>query len=100
MRTFGLALLIGLVAAVGVPAAHAAEKMTPQQNRMKECNEKAGEKKGDERKAFMSSCLSNKPPAPAAKGTPQQERMKECNTKAAGKKGDERKEFMSQCLRN
>ena len=28
-----------------------------QQERMKMCNEKAGDKKGDERKKFMSSCL-------------------------------------------
>ena len=28
-----------------------------QQERMKACNEKAGDKKGDERKKFMSSCL-------------------------------------------
>ncbi len=28
---------------------------------MKACNAQAGDKKGDERKAFMKSCLSNKP---------------------------------------
>jgi hypothetical protein len=28
-----------------------------QQERMKACNDKAGDKKGAERKAFMSSCL-------------------------------------------
>ncbi len=28
-----------------------------QQEKMKACNTKAGEKKGDERKAFMSDCL-------------------------------------------
>jgi psiF repeat len=28
-----------------------------QQEKMKACNTKAGEKKGDERKAFMSECL-------------------------------------------
>jgi hypothetical protein len=32
----------------------------PQQNRMKECNVKAKGKKGDERKQFMSACLSGK----------------------------------------
>ncbi len=31
-------------------------KMT-QQEKMKACNTKAGDKKGDERKAFMSECL-------------------------------------------
>jgi hypothetical protein len=35
----------------------------PQQNRMKACNVEAGRKelRGDERRAFMSSCLKNKP---------------------------------------
>ncbi|MBX3637846.1 MAG: hypothetical protein KF683_20935 [Rubrivivax sp.] len=65
----------------------------PQQTRMAACNKQAGDKKGDERKAFMSQCLSNK------KMT-QQEKMKHCNAEAGDKKGDERKAFMSQCLKN
>ena len=68
-----------------------------QQQRMKDCNAKAGDKKGDERKAFMSACLSGKD-APPAKMT-QQEKMKACNAKAGDKKGDERKSFMSDCLK-
>jgi hypothetical protein len=31
-----------------------------QQERMKACNDKAGDKKGDERKKFMSACLKGK----------------------------------------
>jgi hypothetical protein len=31
-----------------------------QQDRMKACNKDAGDKKGDERKAFMKECLSKK----------------------------------------
>lgn len=69
---------------------------TAQQVRMKECNQKAADKKGDERKKFMSECLSGKEAEP--KVTAQQERMKECNQKATGMKGDERKKFMSTCL--
>ena len=72
------------------------KKLTPQQEKMKACNAKAADKKGDERKAFMSSCL--KVGAPAAPMT-QQEKMKVCNTKAGEKKGDERKAFMSECLK-
>jgi len=82
-------------------AGHAAE----QQNKMKACNEKAnakglGEGKGDERKAFMSECLSAKP-AKSGK-TAQQEKMKACNKEEGEKslKGDERKKFMSTCLSN
>lgn len=63
-----------------------------QQNKMKECNVQAGDKKGDERKAFMKSCLS------AAKPMTQQEKMGYCNKEATGKTGDERKTFMKDCL--
>ena len=64
---------------------------------MKACNVKAEGKKGDERKAFMSACLSGKDVPP--KKLTQQEKMKACNVKAEGKKGDERKTFMSECLK-
>jgi hypothetical protein len=70
-----------------------------QQTKMAACNKDATGKKGDERKAFMKSCLSNKPAEVAAAPT-QQEKMKTCNADATGKKGDERKTFMKQCLSN
>ena len=73
-------------------SALAADKpMTAQQSKMSACNKEAGDKKGDERKAFMKECLS-------AKKATQQEKMKTCNAEAAGKKGDERKAFMKECL--
>lgn len=66
---------------------------------MTTCNADATAKalKGDERKAFMSTCLKA---TPAAAATPQ-ERMKTCNADATAKalKGDERKTFMSTCLK-
>jgi len=62
---------------------------------MADCNKQAGDKKGDERKAFMKSCLSAKP---AAAPMSQQDKMKACNAQATGKKGDERKAFMKSCL--
>ena len=70
---------------------------TPQQEKMKNCNAQATDKKGEERKAFMKECLSAKPMKAT---TPQQEKMKACNKEASGKelKGDERKKFMSSCL--
>ena len=93
--TLGLALSFG--------AAHAAtteKAKTPQQEKMAMCNKDAADKKGDERKKFMKTCLSAKPAAaaPTAKET-QQMKMKTCNTDAADKKGDERKKFMSECLK-
>lgn len=72
---------------------------TAQQNKMTTCNADATAKslKGDERKAFMSTCLKTAP-APAAT---QQEKMKTCNATATTQalKGDARKAFMSDCLK-
>lgn len=77
---------------------------TAQQNKMTTCNADATAKslKGDERKAFMSTCLKAAPAADAAKPmTPQQEKMKTCNATATTQAltGDVRKTFMSECLK-
>ncbi|KPZ03138.1 putative phosphate starvation-inducible protein psiF [Pseudomonas syringae pv. pisi] len=86
-------LLVGLMLSAQGFAA------TAQQNKMTTCNADASAKslKGDERKAFMSTCLKAAPP-PAAT---QQEKMKTCNATASTQalKGDERKSFMSDCLK-
>ncbi|HKP65186.1 MAG TPA: PsiF family protein [Casimicrobiaceae bacterium] len=86
-RLFALAI-VGVFAAVATPAF--AENA--QQERMKTCNTKAGDKKGDERKTFMKDCLS------AEKKT-YDSKMGACNTKSKGMKGDERKKFMSDCMK-
>ena len=69
---------------------------TAQQNKMTACNKDAAGKKGDERKEFMKTCLSAKPPV-----VTQQDKMKSCNAdpKAKTLKGDERKTFMKTCLK-
>jgi len=87
---------LGLLAAPAWAAdakasAPAAKASTAQQNKMGECNKQAGDKKGDERKAFMKTCLSAKPAT-------QQDKMTACNKSAEGKKGDERKAYMKECL--
>jgi psiF repeat len=98
-----------LVAAMAVPIFFAyltvAQAATPQQQKMKDCNAEAGTKdlKGNDREAFMKSCLSAKAakaPQAEKQGTPQQQKMKTCNKEAGDKqlKGDERKKFMSSCL--
>ena len=71
----------------------ASAPMGKQQSKMAECNASAADKKGDDRKAFMKTCLS-------AKKVTQQEKMKACNAdpKAKAAKGDERKAFMKSCL--
>ena len=85
---------IAIAAAVlAMGAAQAQDKKpTAQQQRMTQCNKDAAGKKGDERKKFMSECLSSK-------ANTQQDKMTACNKKAAGMKGDERKKFMSGCLK-
>jgi len=75
-----------------------AKELTPQQQKMSSCNKEAGDKKlaGDDRKKFMSECLS----ADGGKKMTQQEKMTYCNKEAGSKKlaGDDRKKFMSSCL--
>jgi hypothetical protein len=92
--------LVAIMLAAAPLVFHSAFAATDQQNKMTSCNKDAGDKKGDERKAFMKECLSNKPKAAAADAkTSQQEKMKSCNVSAKGMKGDERKKFMSDCLK-
>jgi len=90
-------ILIAALLAAPLCAVAADDKAkTPQQEKMTSCNKEAGDKglKGDDRKKFMSECLS--------KGKmSQQEKMKACNKEAGDKalKGDDRKKFMSECLK-
>jgi hypothetical protein len=84
-----LGLAFGLQAQAADPPAK-----NSQQSKMASCNKDAGDKKGDERKKFMSECLKAKP-----EPMTQQDRMKACNKDAEGKKGDDRKAFMSDCLK-
>jgi psiF repeat-containing protein len=100
--------LMGIGAAFALAAgqaglAQSAAPATPnsQQELMKTCNADAKAKgvTGDDRKAFMKSCLS-------AKGmseediNKQQQKMKTCNAdaKTKGLTGDDRKAFMKTCL--
>jgi len=104
MIKFATAFALGMTLLAGSAlAANEAAAPTAQQNKMKTCNADAKTKAltGDERKAFMSSCLSAKAEAPADGKTAQQNKMKTCNADAKTKalKGDERKAFMSSCLK-
>jgi len=100
-------LLAAVCLAFAATGAYAQDKKEPsaaqkkQQERMKACNDKAGDKKGDERKKFMSACLKGGGAAPTAAQKEQQSRMKDCNKQASDKKlkGDDRKKFMSTCLK-
>jgi psiF repeat len=80
------------------PEMAASAPMTKQQSKMGDCNKAAADKKGDERKTFMKSCLSAGGTTAAAAPATQQDKMKKCNVDATGKKGDDRKAFMKSCL--
>ena len=83
--------------AAQVPPAQAENS---QQAKMTSCNTDAAAKQltGDERKSFMSKCLSKS--SGSKSGNSQQQKMKSCNAEANSKslKGDDRKAFMSTCL--
>jgi hypothetical protein len=91
-KIFAAALLLAPI------AFHPTFAATAQQEKMAACNKDATGMKGDERKAFMKSCLSKKSQADQAQST-QRDKMKTCNAEAKGKKGDERKAFMKECLK-
>jgi hypothetical protein len=104
MKTlFAAACCAAFLTSLASAPAFAQEKKAPseaqkkQQERMKSCNDKAAGKKGDERKAFMSSCLKGED----GKMTAQQSKMASCNKDAGARKlkGEERKKFMSDCLK-
>ncbi len=82
-------------------AAAPAKAKTAQQERMTTCNQDAKGKTGDERKAFMSSCLKGETSASGKALSASQQRMKNCNADATAKalQGDQRKAFMSTCLK-
>ena len=98
-------MLAALVLSLAIAPFAAAQDKAPseaqkkQQARMKDCNERAAGKKGDERQQFMSACLKGEMGSTAQ--AKQQNKMKECNRQAGEKKlkGDERKAFMSGCLK-
>ena len=89
------------------PKKEPSAKQKAQQERMKDCAGKAGDRKGDERKKFMGACLkgagagaNDARDAKSDKRTAQQDKMKSCNKEAGEKKmkGGERKSFMKECL--
>lgn len=105
MKKIILALGLSMFA-ISLHAADAAKEPSAQQSKMTVCNADAKAKNlaGEDRKKFMSECLSSKKDAaaaPAKELTPQQAKMKQCNADAKTKNlsGPDRKKFMSDCLK-
>jgi hypothetical protein len=104
MKAIIAAAVLGLFTAT---AAYAQDP-TPEQNRMRDCNALANQKKvmkPKDRESFLSRCMKGEPEKKAAAEkkatTAQQDKMKSCNKQASDKKlkGDERKKFVNQCLK-
>lgn len=78
---------------------YAADAPRAQQNKMSVCSKDAKAKglKGDERKAYMSTCLKSDSTTKNAR----KEKLKVCNddAKAKGLRGAARKEFIKECGR-
>jgi hypothetical protein len=89
---------LALVALFACGSAFAADDMkksdaqNAQQEKMKACNDKAGDKKGDDRKAFMKTCLSAKPEKPKSK-------MAMCNEKTKGMSKADADKARSECMK-
>ncbi len=84
--------LMFLIVASTMLASAPAMAENSQQDKMKACNASAADKKGDERKAYMSTCLSAKPVKPESK-------MAMCNKKTAGMTKDDRAKAQSECMK-
>ncbi len=96
-------LTLALFAVLACASAYAADTTTSatapaaknsQQDKMTACNAKAGDMKGDERKAFMKTCLSATP-APAKP----QNKMAECNAKTKGMTKADADKARSECMK-
>ena len=96
-----LTVVAGQAAFAQASTATTTHQLNSQQQKMKECAEEGKAKgvKGEERKAFMSSCLSSKGMSHEDINK-QQQKMKTCNAdaKTKGLKGADYKAFMKSCL--
>ncbi len=92
-RLLAVAILSAFTMAAA-PAFAADKAANPQQNKMKECQAQAGEKKleGKDRQAFVNDCLKAKPAKKESK-------ISMCNKKTAGLKGEERAKAQSECMK-
>lgn len=93
MKTLVLTTLVALLSSGGAFAA-------TQQEKMRSCNAEAKSQslKGEERRAFMSQCLSVTPEEKQAR-LAQREKAKTCAAEAKEKslKGEARKQFIAEC---
>ena len=90
-----LAAACMLAASLPAYAADPTPAQKAQQDKMAACNTKSEGKTGDERKKFMSECMSAKPAEPAKA----ESKMAMCNKQTAGLSGDARSKAQSECMK-
>ena len=90
-----LAAACMLAASLPAYAADPTPAQKAQQDKMAACNTKSEGKTGDERKKFMSECLSAKPAEPAKA----ESKISMCNKQTAGLSGDARSKAQSECMK-
>src|SRR5581483_3867171 len=94
--TFSATAVLGMAAMTSPAVAE-----NTQQAKMTTCNADAKSKglSGDDRKAFMKTCLSAAPSGDSKPLNSQQQKMKDCNAdaKTKGLSGADRQKFMSGC---
>jgi hypothetical protein len=86
-----LLILLACTAIAGPAAAQAAPEKKPNALVLKRqaCNDQAGARQGDERRAFVKTCM--------AKPSERQARLKQCKVDAGDRKGAERSAFVKAC---
>jgi Ni/Co efflux regulator RcnB len=96
LATLMLALPLAATPALAQEKKEEKKEMSTQQSKMGSCNKDAGDKKGDERKAFMKDCLSKEKDAKAAN----QKKFGDCSSSLKGQKlsKDERSTKMKECM--
>ncbi|AOF80897.1 psiF repeat family protein [Methyloversatilis sp. RAC08] len=107
MSAYRLSSTLTVLSAAFLLVSPSAAIAGPQQEKMKACNAEAKEKalKGDERRSFMSGCLSSgsaaKQTLTADEAGALKDRKKQCRTEATEKalKGEERKSFIAECVK-
>ena len=90
-----LVTVLMTIISLATVSAHAEDKaQSSSQNKASTCNKDAGDRTGDDRKAFMKACQKKENDEKKA----QKEKNKGCKHESASKTGDERKAFMKECM--
>jgi hypothetical protein len=83
-----------LAAALGLAVGAGANASTLSQHRVAECNKEAGDRKGDERRAFTKACIK------AKQENPEKLKAQACNIEGKYVSEEALNKFLAECLKN